>query len=66
MLGAMLIVFGAAGFSATLGWIVYDIVRTKGLYKNHVSRKKSSEHVLPDTTEMYEGIRIIEKGSLQH
>lgn len=60
ILGTMFIIAGAAGLSATLGWIAHDIIKTKGLYKNYISRQKSRGYVLPPTTEMYDGIRIIE------
>ena len=61
ILGLMLIVAGTAGLSATLGWIAHDIIQTKGLYKNFVSHRKNRGHVIPPTTEMYEGIRIVDR-----
>ena len=56
--GLLLLVAGAAMFSGTLAWIVYDVVKVR---KHHVKKNpKKRGYVIPPKSEMYEGIRIID------
>ena len=56
--GLLLFIAGAAMFSGTLAWIVHDILKSRKYHKKK-SRKKRG-YIIPPTSEMYEGIRIID------
>lgn len=56
--GLLLLVAGAAMFSGTVAWIVYDILKIRK-YRVRSNHKKRG-YVIPPASEMYEGIRIVD------